>query len=100
MTWEQPTYEDYIRATPFARLRYKYGLIIIVLSWLSIIGLIVYTMNYVEELSTDPLKFAAKQHDLQCSCLSQEEQLYYKFNETEVWIEPITYLNPTLQIEP
>ncbi len=85
MTWEKPTYEDYVKATPFARVRYKWGLVVMVLAWLTILALFVYTINYVEELSTNPLKYSAEKYGLQCFCNS--EDLIYTFNETEIVVQ-------------
>jgi len=93
MTWEQPTYEDYLKATPFARIRYKWGLVVVGLAWISIMALMVYTVIYVEELTTNPLKFAAEEFGLSCYCNNFETGQSYIFNSTEVKVQesPIYY---------
>ena len=80
-----PTYEEYLKATNWARIRYKYGLVVTMLANILLIILIIYIIIYAKELSTMPLQYGAEKYKLQCSC-SSEDGLTYKFNESEVYI--------------
>lgn len=92
--FEPPTYEQYVKATSFARFKYKYGLIVVVIAYITLIALFVYVFNYVQELSTHPMLFAIKRMNLDfCTC--QQGSLTYLINETTIaWQQnPYSY-NP------
>ncbi len=89
MSWEKPTYEEYEKATPFARMRYKWGLFVMVGAWITIFALFMFTLNYVAELTENPLRYGAEKFNLQCFCQDFENKLIYNFNETEVRITPL-----------
>lgn len=92
--FKPPTYEEYLKATDFARIKYKWGLVITMIANLLLLILIIYIVIYAKELSTMPLQYAAGEYDLQCSCVDGEG-VNYKFNESEVYItkDPILDLN-------
>ena len=60
--FEKPTYEEYEKATAFARFRYKYGLIVTTLACLLLILLIFYVYSYGEELASNPLSYSAREY--------------------------------------
>jgi len=77
-----PTYREYKRATAFARVRYKYGLIVLILCWVTLILLIIFIINYESELSTHPLKYAAQTINGECTCITTDK--IYIFNRTSM----------------
>jgi len=85
MTFEQPTYEEYQRATGFARFRYKYGLIVMILCWLSLLFLIYYMITNVEELAADPIKYGAEKQGLECHCIGKFSVNFF-VNATDYWL--------------
>ena len=73
MSFEEPTYEEFKKATAFARLKYKYGLFITILCLIGFILLIVFIIYYVDELKTNPLTYAAEKFDVECRCTNFEK---------------------------
>jgi len=68
MKVKEPTFEEYKKATAFARFRYKYGVIIMVLCWLCLIFICIYLFIHLEEITTNPLIYGAKTFDVNCMC--------------------------------
>lgn len=60
--FEEPTYEEFRKATAFARFRYKYGLIVLILCWVSLLALIFFVYSYGEEMASKPLVYAARDY--------------------------------------
>ena len=54
------SYEEWVRANRFARVRYKYGLIVLILCWICLALLIFYVWHYSTELATHPGIYAVK----------------------------------------
>jgi|TARA_Y100000310_G_scaffold152812_1_gene152257 hypothetical protein len=81
-----PTYEEYLKFSPFERLRFKYGLFIMIGVWICIITLFFYTYLHVDELSDHPLTYCAEKFGLNCFCQNFEERKNYNFNSTSVYI--------------
>lgn len=68
-----PTYEDYKKATAFARFRFKYGLFVQILALIALCFLIYFVYSYGEELASHPLTYAARHYTVGgktaiCSC--------------------------------
>lgn len=80
MTFNEPTYEEYKRATAFAKFRYKYGLFVLILCWICLIILIYFVITYSKELSENPLIYAAKKINAECTCYANDK--IYDFNST------------------
>lgn len=83
--FEPPTYEEYKKATDFARFRYKYGLIFTILCWLCLLFLIYYMMTHVNELSINPLQYAVENQNLECHCTGVGNVDFY-INSTDKWV--------------
>lgn len=78
---ENVTYEEWLKATRFGRFRYKYGLIVLIACWISLLLLIYFVIHYAKELSTNPAEYILdKIGTTDCYCYSQST-LYY-FNRT------------------
>ena len=72
---------------PTEEFKRKYSIVIITLAYLTLLFIAIYTVKYVEELSTHPMQYAAKKNDLQCSCSSGDGNRY-TFNKSGVWVVP------------
>jgi len=82
MSFKEPTYKEFKSATIFARLRYRYGLIIVIMSYITLLLLVVYVVIYSQELSTNPLQYAAKKVDANvCYCITDDNTMFI-FNKT------------------
>jgi len=101
MVFEAPTYEEYKRASEFARFRYKYGLFVTGACLICFILLMYYIVRYGEELAQDPMTYAMKQKpNLECHCydkiLTRENssnefytpsRIDFYINSTNKWVE-------------
>jgi len=87
--FEPPTYEEYQRATTFARFRYKYGLIVTFACWLCLIFIIIYMIRHAEILGENPLTYGTGEADLLCECWGNtNKQVHFYVNETDMWLAP------------
>lgn len=68
MSFQEPTYEDFKKATAFARFRYKYGLIVTFLCWLSLVYIAYLIIANGEKIASDPLQYACNSMDIECHC--------------------------------
>jgi len=65
-----PTYEEYKSATAFARFRYRFGIVFIILCWIFLLFIIYYMYTNGEALATNPLIYGAEKHGVECYCHS------------------------------
>lgn len=72
MGFEEPTYEEYKKATAFARFKYKYGIVVVILCWLLLLFVIYYMVVNGEAISRHPLIYGADKYDVYCNCYTQE----------------------------
>ena len=82
-----PTYEEYVKATDFARIRYKWGLVVTIIATVLILALMLFVLRYKNEMTTHPLVFGAKQHNVVCSCYSapdNEASFHLYVNSTTI----------------
>lgn len=84
MSFTAPTYEEYKSATVFAKIRYKYGLWIMLLAYLFIFMILIYVIIYSTELSTQPMQYVAEKYDVNCFCTNNNLGINYFFNSTQV----------------
>ena len=86
MTFEEPTYEEYKSATAFAKVRYKYGMIVTALCWLALVFLIIFILVYSKELATHPIMYMMDKFDLKyCTCIGNDDLDYYINDTTITW---------------
>lgn len=83
MSFQEPTFEEYKRATTFAKIRYKYGLIIVILAWITLILLIGFVVWYADELASSPLQYAARSIDGECYCNTPTKSYYFNSTHAE-----------------
>ena len=72
MEYKEPTYEEYKKATTYAKIRYRFGVYIQLLAFILIILLFIFTYFNVEELKANPLEYAEKNLGIDCICFSKE----------------------------
>lgn len=67
--FKEPTYEEYLKATSFARFKYKYGLIVSFAAMVCLVFLIFMIYSYGEEIASHPMTYAANKLDVVCTCV-------------------------------
>lgn len=87
--WKPPTFEEYQKATEFARVRYKYGHLITLAAALALLFLIVFVISYGNELRNHPMQYAIKKLDYKdCTCNSIDEESTFYINKTAIVYRP------------
>lgn len=88
MSFKEPTFEEYKLATTWARFKYKYGIVVVVLCWLLLILLCFFVYNYGEELSRNPLNYGAEKFNVECHCYNYEtpiNPIEFYVNGSTIW---------------
>lgn len=85
--FKEPTYEEYKKATAFARIRYKYGLIVNLFACFLLVLLILFVYNYGEELSRQPLIYGADKAKAECNCVNLETGQRFFVNGSTIKLE-------------
>lgn len=86
MKYKEPTYEEYRKATRFGRFRYRFGVFIMFLVWLSFLFVIFYMVSTGEAIAKHPLTYGAEKFELYCTCQDIDGDTIY-FNATDLWVE-------------
>ena len=90
MSFNEPTYEEYQNATAFAKVRYKYGLIITIACWICLIIIAIMMFMYAKELSTHPIIYTMDKFNLKsCNCIGNDNFDYYINQTTIIWKEKL-----------
>jgi hypothetical protein len=85
-TNDKTTYEDYLKAKEFARWKYKYGIFVLIGSWICLILLCYFVWHYAEELSTHPAIYAVEKLGVnECYCTGDTTDYY--INSTTIMIQ-------------
>ena len=66
MEYKKPTYEEYCNATKFAKFRYRFSIYIQLIAIILLILLCYYTIMNVEEMKTNPIKYAEEKMNVNC----------------------------------
>jgi hypothetical protein len=66
MKYKKPTYDEYCKASGFARIRYRYGVYVQIIATILLLFLIVYTFTNIEEMKANPAEYAEKQLGVIC----------------------------------
>jgi len=66
MKFTPPTYEEYAKATKFAKLRYKFGVYIQLIAAILLIFLLFYTITNIEEMKAEPISYAEEKRGVVC----------------------------------
>ena len=67
-----PTYEEYLKATNFAKFRYKFGVYIQLIALVLLLFLIYYTVTNIEEMKANPADYAEEKLGVECFYPMQE----------------------------
>jgi len=66
MVYVKPTYEEYCKASFFAKVRYKIGVYVQILAVILFIGVMIYVIFNIEEMKTNPIDYAEKKMGVVC----------------------------------
>lgn len=77
MATEIPSYEEYKKATKFARFRYRFGVVIMFLTWLSFLFVIFYMVSNGEAIASNPLIYGAEKYEATCTCIDIDGDKFY-----------------------
>jgi hypothetical protein len=67
MAYIKATYEEYQKASQFAKFRYKYGVYINAIAVLLFLFIIIYAIRNVEEMKANPKDYAEKRLGVICN---------------------------------
>ena len=87
MEYQEPTYEEYKKATKFARFRFRYGFIVLTLCWLCLIFIAYYMYSNGEALVRHPLIYGCDKLGVTCHCYNYDENLDFYVNGTTGWVD-------------
>lgn len=87
MEFQEPTYEEYQKATKWARIKYKYGIIVMILSWLLLLSIAIYMVYNGEAIARNPLIYGADKFDVHCVCFNNEGHSFY-VDQNSIGINP------------
>jgi len=89
MSFQVPTYEEYMKATQFAKFKYKYGIVVMVLCWICLLFISYYMFTNGEAIATNPLIYGAEKYDVECYCnrpyVIGEQRVEFYVNSTGIW---------------
>lgn len=87
MTYKEPTFEEYKKATKYARFRYSFGTWIQLIALFLLIILIYYVASNVEEFKQNPIVYGVAKSDVSCYCTSNDQENFFQVyvNETGVY---------------
>ncbi len=66
MNYETPTYEEYCKASTFAKVRYRYGVYIQLVSGILLLLLFIYAFTNIEEMKANPVAYAEEKIGVVC----------------------------------
>lgn len=67
MAYREATYEEYKKASQFARIRYKLGVYVQIIAVILFCFLLYYTVTNIEEMKANPSKYAEEKLGVICS---------------------------------
>jgi len=66
MNYQAPTYDEYCKASTFAKLRYRFGVFIQSVAFILLLLLLYYTISNIEEMKTNPVDYAEEKMGVIC----------------------------------
>ena len=88
MSFKEPTFEEYQKATAWAKFKFKYGFVVMILCWVCLLFIIYYMLINGEAISSNPLVYGAEKLDVECYCYNHEgigKGIEFYFNGTTLW---------------
>jgi len=89
MSFQEPTYEEYKTATSWAKFKYKYGIIVLILCWLCFLFLIFYMVTNGKAIASNPLIYGADKYQVECRCYNYDnpfERVEFYVNGSKIWM--------------
>lgn len=102
MVFKEPSFEEYKTATDWARFKYKYGIIVLILCWLCLLFVIYYMVVNGTAIASNPLVYGADKFNVTCSCERNYDNFKFHVNGSGLWkdkgfgyyyIEPLNLSN-------
>jgi len=87
MSDHEPSYQEYLQATSFARFRYKYGLFVMIASWFLFLFLIFYLVYNGEAVARHPLIYGADKYNVSCICFSNKGSVLVNESSIILWAD-------------
>ena len=75
MAYRKATYEEYLKASNFAKLRYKFGVYIQLVALILLCFLIYYTVTNIEEMKANPKDYAEEKLGVICNHPTSPNQI-------------------------
>ncbi len=66
MTYRKATYEEYQKASEFAKFRYKYGVYVQAIAVMLFLFIIIYAVKNIEEMKANPQDYAEEKLGVVC----------------------------------
>lgn len=66
MTYRKATYEEYCKASQFAKIRYRFGVYIQLVAAILLLYLLFYTITNIEEMKANPIDYAEEKLGVNC----------------------------------
>jgi len=66
MTYRKATYEEYCKASRFAKVRYRFGIYIQIVAAILLLYLLFYTITNIEEMKANPADYAEEKLGVIC----------------------------------
>jgi hypothetical protein len=66
MKYQPPTYEEYCKATEYAKIRYRFGVYIQLISGILLLFLLFYMITNIEEMKANPINYAEEKLGVVC----------------------------------
>jgi len=66
MTYKKATYEEYCKASQFAKFRYRFGVYIQIVAAILLVYLLFYTITNIEEMKANPAEYAEEKLGVMC----------------------------------
>ena len=77
MTYKKATYEEYQKASNFAKFRYKYGVYVQAIAVILFLFIIIYSVKNIEEMKANPKDYAEEKLGVICNYPLQLTPLDY-----------------------
>ena len=67
MVYRKATYEEYQKASEFAKFRYRYGVFIMTIAVILFLFIIIYAVRNIEEMKANPAEYAEEKLGVVCN---------------------------------
>ncbi len=67
MGYRKASYEEYCKASAYAKIRYRYGVYIQLVALLLLLCLFIYTIKNIEEMKANPVEYAEEKLGVTCN---------------------------------